>query len=250
MFIKISLLRLICFFSFIFLLPIFQKQWFNLYIFNGNSFSFYSILYYLSGIICPIFVCCISNNYFTFYEFKKLNTKSNNAITGKILFALVLLILIPFSMLIVNYFYINLDLIFHLFLNRGLYSKINIIYHYYIILTFFILLIFKKTRIMIKRFSLLNFFLISLILWYFQTNNIQINNNIPLLFNFIDINNYNFFNIIYLFTIESFYYMWSCISYQHNLSDWSVQKSLISEVLYIYKIALFYSIIALYYSVL
>ena len=136
MFIKISLLRLICLFSFILLLPIFQKQWFNLYIFNGNIFSFYSILYYLSGIICPIIVCCISNSYFTFYEFKKLNSKSNNSITGKILLALVLLILIPFSILIVNYFYINLDLIFHLFFNRGLYSKINIINHYYIILIF------------------------------------------------------------------------------------------------------------------
>ena len=57
MIIKNNTTKLLVTLSFLLILPFVQKQWFNLYSLNFNDISFYSILYYLSGAICPSLVC-------------------------------------------------------------------------------------------------------------------------------------------------------------------------------------------------
>ena len=56
MFIKEKLTRLLFTLSLLLILPFVQKQWFNLYLFNSNEVTIYSILYYLSGSICPFLI--------------------------------------------------------------------------------------------------------------------------------------------------------------------------------------------------
>ena len=62
MIIKNNTTRLFVTLSFLLIIPFVQKQWFNLYLFNINDITFYSILYYLSGIICPALICLNSLN--------------------------------------------------------------------------------------------------------------------------------------------------------------------------------------------
>jgi len=71
--------------SFLLILPFVQKQWFNLYLFNINDISFYSILYYLSGTICPSLVCLNSLKNYTYYSFNKnkINSKNLGLVTKK-----------------------------------------------------------------------------------------------------------------------------------------------------------------------
>ena len=102
--------------SFLLILPFVQKQWFNLYSLNINDISFYSILYYLSGAICPSLVYINSLKNYTYYNFTKDKTYSIKVIKGKGLLFLVAINLIFLSYLIADYIYINFDLIFNLFL--------------------------------------------------------------------------------------------------------------------------------------
>ena len=115
MIIKNNTTKLLVTLSFLLILPFVQKQWFNLYLFNINDISFYSILYYLSGTICPSLVCLNSLRCYTYYDFNKNNIYSKNIITGKRLFFLVAVNLIFLSYFITDYLYINFDLIFNLF---------------------------------------------------------------------------------------------------------------------------------------
>ena len=69
--IKSNTSKLIVTLSFLLILPFVQKQWFNLYSLNINDISFYSILYYLSGAICPSLVCLNSLKNYTYYKFNK-----------------------------------------------------------------------------------------------------------------------------------------------------------------------------------
>jgi len=78
--------------SLLLILPFVQKQWFNLYLFNINDISIYSILYYLSGIICPSLICLNSFNNFTYYKFNKNKINCKKIITGKSLLFLVVLV--------------------------------------------------------------------------------------------------------------------------------------------------------------
>ena len=101
--------------SFLVILPFVQKQWFNLYSLNINDISFYSILYYLSGIICPLFVCFNSLKNYTNYSFNNNKIFSKNIIKGKRLLFLVFINLVFLSYIIADYIYVNFDLIFNLF---------------------------------------------------------------------------------------------------------------------------------------
>jgi len=91
--------------SFLFILPFVQKQWFNLYSLNINDISFYSILYYLSGAICPTLVCLNSLKNYTYYNFNKDKIHSIKIIKGKRLLFLVAINLIFLSYLIADYIY-------------------------------------------------------------------------------------------------------------------------------------------------
>ena len=92
---------------FLLVIPFVQKQWFNLYLFNNNNFSFYSILYYLSGIICPSLICLNSLNNFTYYKFDNNKFISKKIIKGKPFLFLVTINWIFLSFLIANYFLTN-----------------------------------------------------------------------------------------------------------------------------------------------
>ena len=116
MIIKNNTTKLLVTLSLLLILPFVQKQWFNLYSLNINDISFYSILYYLSGAICPSFVYANSLKNYTYYNFTKDKIHSLKIIKGKRLLFLVAINLIFLSYLIADYIYINLDLICNLFL--------------------------------------------------------------------------------------------------------------------------------------
>ena len=150
--------------SFILILPFVQKQWFNLYSLNINDISFYSILYYLSGAICPSLVYINSLKNYTDYSFTKDKIHSKKIIKGKKLLFLVAINLIFLSYLIADYIYINFDLIFNLFLEGIKLPKPDIPQLSFFIFLISILLIFKKSRFLLKKIILINFILISLYL--------------------------------------------------------------------------------------
>ena len=132
------------------ILPSVQKQWFNLYSFNINNISFYSILYYLSGTICPTLVCLNSLKNYTYYNFNKKNIHSKNIIKGKNLLFLVAINLIFLSYDIADYLYINVDLIFYLFLEGSNLPNTNILQLGFFIFLIASLLIFHKSRFLLK----------------------------------------------------------------------------------------------------
>ena len=210
-------------------------------------FSFYSILYYLSGLICPVILCLYSINNFTYYKFSNFNTQK--IIKGRNLFLLAFTTLGIISYMLFSYIFMNVDLFINLFISESNTFKIQFVHQIIIILIFSIFLIFRKTRLFIKKLVLLNFLLISAMIWYSNINNIQLNNEL-VLFNFLNLKNFNFNNIIYLFTIECLYFLWSFVSNKNNLSDWTVKIPLKNEVLYFFRITLFYLFIMLYYSLL
>ena len=116
MIIKNNTTKLLFTISFLLILPFVQKQWFNLYSFNINDISFYSILYYLSGAICPSLVYVNSLKNYTHYNFTNDKFNSIKIIKGKRLLFLVAINLIFLSFLIADYIYINFDLMINLFL--------------------------------------------------------------------------------------------------------------------------------------
>ena len=156
---------------FLLILPFIQNQWFNLYLFNISDISFYSILYYLSGTICPLLVSLNSLKNHTFYNFNKNKIYSKNIIKGKRLLFLVVINLLFLSYIIVDYIYINFDLIFNLFLEGINVPKPEITQLSFLIFLISILLIFKKSRFLLKKIILVNFILISIYLWHLQINN-------------------------------------------------------------------------------
>ncbi len=242
-------IKLILVISFVLIFPFVQRQWYNLYLFNTNSLSFYSILYYLSGIICPGLICLYSLNNFTYYQFNINDFKKNQVIKGKKLLTLILLTIIPLSIIISNYLYINLDLIIKLFEDQSFLDSISIFHNSFIIFIITIFLIFKQTKILTKKFVLINFFLITLFIWYSQINNINIDNKF-ILNNYLKLDNSNFSNIIFLFIIEIIYFLWSFLSSKNNLSDWAVRYPLKTDLYNFLKIIYFYLFVIVYYSIL
>jgi len=82
--IKNNTTKLLVTLSFLLILPFIQKQWLNLYSFNINVISFYSIIYYLSGAICPSLVYINSLKNYTYYNFTKDKIHSIKLIKGKV----------------------------------------------------------------------------------------------------------------------------------------------------------------------
>ncbi len=250
MIIKFSLLRLSITILLVTLFPLVQKQWLNLYLFDINSFSIYKILYYLSGLIVPIFVIINSLNNFTYYNFNFHKKNNNNFdISGKSLLVITLVISSIISILISHYIFLNLKIISNYFIGSNEYLLQFDIYNqilFVVIISFF--LIFKKTKFLLKKIILINFFIFSIINWYLQINNSSLNDVIP--FYIFKFGNINFENILFLLAIETMFYLWSYISYNSYLSDWKVPKPHKNQVTPVFNIIMFYSLIILYYSIL
>ena len=234
---------------FLLILPFVQKQWFNLYLFNISDISFYSILYYLSGTICPFLICLNSLNNYTYYKFKKNKFYSKKVIKGKHLLILVAINLILLSYLIADYIYINIDLISNLFLVGIKLPQPDNLQLSLLILLIAILLIFKKSRLLFKKLILVNFILISFYIWYLQINNINVDDKFHI-YRYFGLNDLNLINVFILVAIEISYFMWSFLSYKNNLSDWIVHIPQKGDMTSILNIFIFYFIIITYYSIL
>ena len=234
---------------FLLILPFVQKQWFNLYLFNIDNISLYSILYYLSGTICPSLVCLNSLNNYTYYNFKKNKNYSNNIIKGKRLLLLVAINLIFLSYFIADYIYINFDLIFKIFLEGINLPKPDIIQLSFFIFLISILLIFKKSRFILKKIILVNFILISLYLWHIQINNINVDDQFHI-YKYFGLNDLNLINLFILVAIEISFFTWSFLSYKTNLSDWIVRVPQKGDIFPFLNIFIFYFFIIVYYSIL
>ena len=235
--------------SFLLILPFVQKQWFNLYSFNINDFSFYSILYYLSGTICPILICLNSLNNFTYYKFNINKIYSKKSINGKSLFFLVAINLIFLSYLTIDYIYLNFYLISNLFLEKFNLKQPDIFQLVLLILFIVILLIFKKSRFLFKKLILGNFVLISFCIWYLQINNFYIDDELHI-YKYFGLNNLNLINVLILVAVEVSYFTWSLLSYKSNLSDWDVCIPQKGDFTPLFNICIFYFFIVIYYSIL
>ena len=249
MIIKNNTTKLFVTVSFLLILPFIQKQWFNLYSFNTNDISFYSILYYLSGAICPSLVCLNSLKNYTYYTFNKNKIYSKNVIKGKRLLFLVAINLTFLSFFIADYIYINFDLIFKLFFEGINLPKLGIIQLNFLILLISILLIFKKSRFLLKKLILVNFSLIALYIWHIQINKIIVDEKFHI-YRYFGLNDLNLINIFILVAIEISFFTWSFLSFKTNLSDWIVRMPQKMDVTPILNIFIFYFFIIVYYLIL
>ena len=249
MIIKTNTTKLLVTLSFLLILPFVQKQWFNLYSLNITNISFYSILYYLSGAICPSIVCLTSLKNYTYYEFNKDKNHSIKIIKGKRLLFLVAINLIFLSYFIADYIYINFDLIFNLFFEGINVPKLDIPQLSFFIFLISILLIFKKSRFLLKKIILVNFILISLYLWHLHINNISVENQFHI-YRYFGLNDLNLINLFILVAIEISFYTWSFLSYKTNLSDWIVPKPQKGDFIPFLNIFIFYFFKIIYYSIL
>ena len=249
MIIKNNTTKLFVTVSFLLILPFIQKQWFNLYSFNTNDIPFYSILYYLSGTICPSLVCLNSLKNYTYYTFNKNKIYSKNVIKGKRLLFLVAINLTFLSFFIADYIYINFDLIFKLFIEGINLPKLGIIQLNFLILLISILLIFKKSRFLLKKLILVNFSLIALYIWHIQINKIIVDEKFYI-YRYFGLTDLNLINIFILVAIEISFFTWSFLSFKTNLSDWMVLAPQKIDVTPILNIFIFYFFIIVYYLIL
>ncbi len=235
--------------TFLLILPFVQRQWFNLYLFNISNISFYSILYYLSGTICPSLISLNSLNNFTYYKFNENNIYSKKSIKGKSLLFLVAINLIVLSHLIVDYLYINFDFFANLFFPGLDFQKPDIFQLSLFILLIAFLLIFKKSRVIFKKLILGNFIFISFYIWYLQINNINVDDHFHI-YRYFGFNNLNLINVFILVAVEIAYFTWSFLSYKTNLSDWLVSKPKKEDIIPFLNMFIFYFFIIIYYSIL
>lgn len=215
--------------------------------FNINNFTIYKVLYYLSGLVVPILVTINSLNKFTYYKFNNTNTKTNT-IRGKLLLLTTITFLTTLAFLISNYVFINLKLINFFLSNNEYLVKFNIYIQILIVLLISTFLIFKKTKILLKKIILINFLIFSTFSWYSQINNSFLIDVVP--FHIFKSVNMNIFNVIFLLAIETVFYLWTYISYNSRLSDWKVPKLCLKDFSPILNIAIFYLLIMFYYSLL
>ena len=247
MIIKKSTVRIIITLSIVLIIPFVQKQWFNLYLLN--NFSLYSILYYLSGTICPSLICLYSLNNLTNYNFDKYKINSKKIITGKALLILVAVNLIILSYLIVDYFYLNFDLLINLFFEGIKIQPPETFYSIFFIFIIATLLIIKRPRIFLKKVILVNFILVSFFIWYLKINNIEIDSKFYF-YKYYFLDNIYLINIFILIAIEIAYFIWLFISYKTNLSDWIVPIPSVRDVVNILRVFIFYTFIVMYYLIL
>ena len=194
-------------------------------------------------------MCLNSLKNYTHYNFDKNKFHNKNIIKGKRLLFLVAINLIFLSYFIADYIYINFDLIFNLFLEGINVPKADILHFSFFIFLISILLIFKKTRLLLKKLILVNFILISLYLWHLQINNISVDDQFHI-YRYFGLNDLNLVNLFILVAIEISFYTWSFLSYKTNLSDWIVPKPQKGDVIPFLNIFIFYFFIIIYYSIL
>ena len=176
---------------------------------------------------------------------------SKNSFKGKELLFLVVINLIFISYFIADYIYINLDLICNLFLEGIYLPKPNIIYFSLFIFLISILLIFKNSRLLLKKLILVNFTLVSLNLWHIQINNINIDDKFYIYKYFgLSVSDLNFINLFILIAIEISYFTWSFLSYKTNLSDWNVNIPQKGDIVPFFNLFIFYFFIIIYYTIL
>jgi len=203
----------------------------------------------LSGAICPSLVFLNSLKNYTYYNFNKNKIDNKRTIKGKGLLYLVAINLIFLSYFIVDYIYINFDLISNLFFQGINLPNPNI--HHFTLFIFLnsILLIFKKSRILLKKLILVNFILISFYLWHLKINNITFDGQFYI-YKYFGLDDLNLINLFILFAIEIYYFTWSFLSYKSNLSDWIVHIPQKSDIFPIFNMFIFYFFIIIYYSIL
>ena len=227
--------------------PIVQDQWLNIYLLSQFVYPYYTVLYFLSGFLFPIVVINTSLSKFFDYKFNfnKHQDKKFKFI-GFLLFFNILIL----SILIIKYFIISINYIIpQIDLNIYFDIKLKIL----LLLVVMVLLLINRTKRILKRLFLLNFFIICFINWstYFLKFqgieiflNKYISNN-----NFYEFNNLNILNIFYLFAFEIFYYLWSFITNENNLSDWSIAYPKKVDLIPISKITIFYLGVLIYYII-
>jgi len=227
--------------------PIVQDQWLNIFLLNQFEFSFYSILYFFSGFLFPILV--LNNSLYNFSDYKfnsnKYQRKKYKFIGFPVIFTILVLSILIFRYLIfsINYIIPQIDL--------NIYFDIK--YKILLLLIVMILLLINKTKKFIKKLFLLNFFIICFVNWsiYFlnlQGIDISINRYISE-YNYYEFNILNILNVFYLLLFEIFYYLWSFINYQNNLSDWNISYPRRSDFTPIIKIIIFYFGVLIYYFI-
>jgi len=194
-------------------------------------------------------VCLNSLKNYTFYNFNKNKIYSKNIINGKKLLFLVAINLIFLSYLIADYIYINFDFIFNLFIEGINVPKTDIPQLSFFILLISILLIFKKSRVMLKKIIFVNFIFIYLYIWHLKINNISVDDQFHI-HRYFGLNDLNLINLFILVAIEISFFTWSFVSYKTNLSDWIVPKPQKGDVIPILNMFIFYFFIIIYYSIL
>ena len=227
--------------------PIVQDQWLNIFLLNEFEFSFYSILYFLSGFLFPILV--INNSLNNFFDYKFDSTKYQGK-KFKFIGYIVVSNILVLSILIIRYLIFSINYIIPQFdLNSYFEIKLKIL----LLLIIMILLLINKTKIILKKLFLINFFIISFINWSIYFSNLQgieififkyISNS-----SYYDFNNLNILNILYLLVFEIFFYLWCFITYKNNLSDWSITYPKRVDLIPISKIIIFYLGVLIYYYI-
>ena len=227
--------------------PIVQDQWFNIFLLNEFEFSFYSFLYFLSGFLFPILV--INNSLSNFFDYK-INSNKYQSKKFKFYGYLVIVTILILSTLIIRYFIFSVNYIIpQIELNIYFDIKLKILF----LLIIMILLLINKTKRIIKRLLLFNYFIICFVNWstyFFKLQGIDILiNKYSTNISFYEFNNVNLLNILYLFVFEIFYYLWSFITYQNNLSDWSLSYPERADFVPISRITIFYLGVLIYYLI-
>ena len=224
-----------------------QDQWLNIFLLNKFEFSYYSILYFLSGFLFPILV--INNSLSNFFDYK-INSNKYQSKKFKFYGYLVIVTILILSTLIIRYFIFSVNYIIpQIELNIYFDIKLKILF----LLIIMILLLINKTKRIIKRLLLFNYFIICFVNWstyFFKLQGIDILiNKYSTNISFYEFNNVNLLNILYLFVFEIFYYLWSFITYQNNLSDWSLSYPERADFVPISRITIFYLGVLIYYLI-
>ena len=224
-----------------------QDQWLNIFLLNKFEFSYYSILYFLSGFLFPIIVIYNSLNNFFDYKFSSNKYESNKLSSIGYFVTFTLLIL---SILIIRYFIFALNYIIpQIDLNSYFDIKLKIL----LLLIVMVLLLINKTKRIVKRLFLVIFFIIFFINWSTYYLNLHGIDNFIIKYisddNYYYFYNLNILNISYLFILEIFYYFWSYITYQNNLSDWSITIPKRVDFIPLSKITIFYLGVLIYYLI-
>ena len=202
----------------------------------------------MSGYLFPIILINYSLNNFTNYHFNI--DYGNNKLRGfgnlpYIIFSVLLLL----STLITKYYiylFSKINNSSFIFLN---FDSLQVIF----ILIFSVLLLINATKKVIKKLYLIFYFLIFSIYWTIKSYPIDF--YIPYiskdyLNKFLSHNiDFNFINILYLFSLDVLFFIWSYISYRNNLSDWYIpfpQKKNFNPLINIF---LFYFGMIVYYYI-